>query len=457
MPTISFVAMHGFRIREAAMLELGMQLPGLAARAGALAGLPALGLLTLAGMTPSPWETTYHESPGAESGERFDAAGEPVGRTVDLVAAILRDRPALVATSALTASIDDAYALSRVLRRENIATVIGGLHATACPEEALLHVDAVVVGDGESSWPRVLADAAAGQLRGIYRPVRAFDLCSSPLPKFELASHKSRPRYTVQTQRGCPLACDFCGASRMLGGFREKPAALIAGELAEITRVSGKRATVELADDNTFAGRRDMSELLGVLAASGARYFTEADWRIGERPEILRDLAASGCVQVLVGFESLVHTHAGMGAKRTEHKRMLDACLAIQDAGVAVIGCFIVGSDGETHESLAALGELLADIPLADIQVTMLTAFPGTGLRERLARQGRLIPDRGWSACTLFDATFIPDRLTVDELERGFHNVVRMAHSPGPANRRAAIRQRVWGRRYGDLTPGETP
>lgn len=482
MSSVAFIAMHGFRVREGAMLELGMRLPGLGPRARAIAGLPALGLLTLAGMTPGGWEVSYFEAPGDdakwsnhklpngqirnggadnhgelvvdESTARFDARGEPVGRMAEVVSAVLRERPRVAAISALSASIEDAYLLSRVLRREGVRTVMGGLHVTACPDEAIRFADAAVVGDGEASWGRVLSDALAGEMRGVYRAERAFDLALSPVPRFELVGRK-RARYTVQTQRGCPLACEFCGASRLLGGFREKPAACVARELEEIVRVAGKRAFVELADDNTFAGKRDVGELLGVLAASGVRYFTEADWRIGERPELLRDLAASGCVQVLVGFESLVHRHGGMGAKGTAHRRMLDACLAIQDAGVAVIGCFIVGADGETHESLAELGGLLAESPLADVQVTMLTAFAGTELRVRMAREGRLIRERGWSACTLFDATFVPDRMTVEELERGFWNVVKMAHGAGPAARRAEIRRKIWGRRNAELLRGD--
>jgi radical SAM superfamily enzyme YgiQ (UPF0313 family) len=451
MPRVAMIAMHGFRVRRAEMLALGMALPGLAERAGALGGLPALGLLTLAGMTPTAWEVSYHEAPGVESGERFDPSGEPTGAMAAVVAAIARERPTLAAVSALTASVEDAYRLCVVLRREGIATVIGGLHSTSCPDEVVRWADAAVVGDGEASWLRVLADAESGRLRGIYRPdgrMGAFELSASPVPRFELAAGKERPRFTVQTQRGCPLACDFCGASRLLGAFREKPTANIARELGEIVRVAGKKPVIELADDNTFAGKRPMGELLGVLAASGARYFTEVDWRLGERTDVLRDLAASGCVQVLVGFESLVHGHAGMGAKRAEHARVLDACLAMQAAGVAVIGCFIVGSDGDTQESMADLGELLAEIPLADVQVTMLTAFPGTALRSRLEREGRLIADRGWSACTLFDATFVPDRMSVEELERGFRNVVAMGHGAGPAAVRAAIRRSVWGNRY---------
>lgn len=453
VPTVALIAMHGFRVREPEMLSLGMRLPGLAERAGALAGLPALGLLTLAGMTPAPWSTTYHQAPGVERGPRFDDRGEPVGAMADLAAAVLRERPTLAAVSALTASVEDAYRLCTILRREGVRTVIGGLHATSCPDEAAGFADAVVVGDGEANWPRVLADAEAGSLRGVYRASAPFDLRASPHPAFGLLRGRPHARYTVQTQRGCPLACEFCGASRLLGPFREKPAPRVAAELAAVKAVHGRRPIIELADDNTFAGRRDAGELLGVLADSGARYFTELDWRVGERPDVLRDLAASGCVQALVGFESLVREHAGMGGKRAEYSRMLDACLAIQAAGVAVIGCFIVGSDGETQESMADLGGRLAEIPLADVQLTMLTAFPGTPLRERLGREGRLL-DRGWSACTLFDATFEPLGMKVEDLERGFRNVVAMAHAPGPAARRESIRREVWGRRYPELTEG---
>ncbi|MEZ6235372.1 MAG: radical SAM protein [Phycisphaerales bacterium] len=428
---VALVALSGFRAREAEMLELGMTLPGLHDRAQALAALPSLGVLTLAGMTPPGWTVSYRDP------ARVDDA---------LVASLVAERPTIVGVSALTASIEEAYSFCDSLRREGVRTVIGGLHATACPDEAARHADAVVIGDGESTWHDVLADAAAGDLRRVYRPSQAFDLARAPLPRFVLLGDRERPRFTVQTARGCPLACDFCGASRLLGPYREKPVERIEAEL-DAVRAMRRRPIVELADDNSFLSRRSAPDLLGVLERSGVRYFTESDWRIGERPEVLERLAASGCVQVLVGMESFAPGYAGMGAKAAPRQRVMDAAARIQEAGVAVIGCFIVGGDGEDHESIQALIDFAIDAPLADVQLTLRTPFPGTALHRRLASQGRLLPDRGWSAYTLFDTTFVPDRLSVEQLDQGFHHAVRCVFAEGPAARRAAIRHEIWERR----------
>lgn len=424
--------MSGFRVREREMGVLGMKLPGLAKRAGAVGALPALGLLTLAGMTPTAWDVSYHEA------AQVDDA---------IVQAIVSERPTLVGISALTASIIEAYALAARLRGEGVRVVLGGLHVTVCPDEAARHADAIVVGDGEAAWPQVLRDAESGRLKPMYRVERPFDLAAAPLPRFELLGTKVRPRYTVQTARGCPLACEFCGASRLLGPFREKPAALVAEELRTIAHLD-PRAMVELADDNSFAGRREPAALFEAFAGSGVRYFTEADWRIGERPEVLDGLAASGCVQVLVGVESVTHEFAGLGAKRAPLARVVDALERVQDSGVAVIACFVVGADSDDVESINQLAEWLLDAPFADVQLTMQTPFPGTALHRKLAAAGRLLPERGWESYTLFDATYRPARMEVLEFERAFRNAVRMVFSEEPSRRRDEIRRKVWGNRY---------
>jgi radical SAM superfamily enzyme YgiQ (UPF0313 family) len=130
--------------------------------------------------------------------------------------------------------------------------------------------------------------------------------------------------------------------------------------------------------------------------------------------------------------------------KQAELSRVMDAIAAIQDAGVAVIGCFIVGCDGETRQSIDRLASFILASDLADVQLTLQTPFPGTALYRRLEREGRLLPDRGWSHYTLFDVTYQPDALGVDELETAFRELVVQVFSPGPAARRQAIRRSIW-------------
>jgi radical SAM superfamily enzyme YgiQ (UPF0313 family) len=428
MPHVALVAFTGFRVREQEMLELGMTLPGLKQRGQAIGQLPALGLLTLAGMTPEQWTCSYHET------------GSPPESTVEKV---LATRPTLVAISALTASVEEAYRFSTQIRAAGVPTVLGGLHATACPDEAQKFCNSVVVGDGEPVWLELLHDALNGTLRPLYRAAAPFDLSLAPVPRFDLLGPTSRPRYTLQTQRGCPLACEFCGASRLLGSFREKPIENLRREVAALGKLCSE-PLLELADDNTFAGRRDPESFFEVLESLGTRYFTEVDWRIGKRPDVLAGLARSGCVQVLVGIESLVFRAPGMGAKGQELARIMAAIEAIQESGIAVLGCLIVGCDGETDHSLDRLAEFLISSPLADVQLTLQTPFPGTSLHGRLQRQGRLLPERSWSYYTLFDATYYPDRMKVVELEAGFRRVIRAVFAPAVAARRQGLRKRIW-------------
>src|SRR5690606_29682575 len=184
--------------------------------------------------------------------------------TDEAIQSIVSQQPDLVAISALTASVNDAYRLSECLRGEGLQTVLGGLHATACPEEALQHSDAVAVGEGEQTWPQIIADAAEGRLQGIYGADPQRRSISWASPRFDLLAGASPPRYTLQTQRGCPLACEFCGASRLLGRFREKPLEVIRSELQSLATLS-PRLHLELADDNTFAGGRDAIALCNLL------------------------------------------------------------------------------------------------------------------------------------------------------------------------------------------------
>jgi radical SAM superfamily enzyme YgiQ (UPF0313 family) len=138
---IGLIAMSGVRVRTAELAALGVTLPGFVRRGKVIASLPSLGLLTVAGLTPREHEVEYMELDGL--------ANLPALGNYDLVG-----------ISSLTASIEDAYRVADEFRRRGARVLMGGLHVSSLPEEALEHCDAVVIGGAEGAWPRVVQDAA---------------------------------------------------------------------------------------------------------------------------------------------------------------------------------------------------------------------------------------------------------------------------------------------------------
>ena len=198
------------------------------------------------------------------------------------------------------------------------------------------------------------------------------------------------------------------------------------------------RPWLELADDNTFANHRDSADILLALQQSGARWFTESDWRIAQRPELLKQIAASGCRQILVGVESSVFRYRGMGRKSASLDQITEACVAIQAAGIVVNACFIVGADGETSDSIHRLGDFLEQSPFGEIQLTLQTPFPGSSLYDSFKVDGRLL-DSDFKRYTLFDVVFRPDRMTATELQNQFDALVERTFSEASQTRRDAI------------------
>lgn len=404
---IALIAMSGVRAYDPVLTEIGMSLPGFADRAEAIASLPSLSLLTIAALTPESHDLSYHEIADV------DAAGDLPECDV-------------AAISTFTAKAKDAYALSERYRRLGIPTVIGGLHATALPEEAAEHVDAVVVGEGEISWPRVLDDLEAGRLHRIYRADGGeFDLADAPMPRFDLLGPRPRNRFMVQTQRGCPWRCEFCASSILLTDrFKMKPPGKVAGEIEAIKALYDE-PFIELADDNTFVDRRHARRLVEAIGATGVEWFTESDVAVADAPGLLAMMREAGCREILIGFET--PTASGLDGielrrnwKLHRRDRYMAAIDEIQSAGIAVNACFVVGLDGDGPEVFDEIRDFVERTQPFDVQITVLTPFPGTPLYERLRRKGRLLEDAAWERCTLFDVNVRPQRMTVDELREGF-------------------------------------
>ena len=414
---IGMIAMSGTRAFNPELTKLGLTLHGFVERGKVIASLPSLGLLTLAGLTPPDITVEYHEIPDLDAIE-----SPPAGLDA-------------VAISSFTAQIGQAYRLADRYRALGIPVILGGLHVSALPDEAALHADAIVIGEGEPAWPSVIADLRRGALGARYDTRgESFDLARAPMPRFELLDIPRYNRLTVQTQRGCPHSCEFCASSPTISPkYKLKPVEKVIAEIRRIKELWA-RPFIELADDNTFADKLHARLLAKAMAKEDIRWFSETDVAVADDEELLRILGDSGCAQLLIGFES--PTAAGLDGleQRANWKlKRLDrykrAVERIQSHGITVNGCFVLGLDHTGLESFEDVARFVRESGLYEVQITVQTPFPGTALYRRLQDEKRLLYPGAWERYTLFDVNFRPTDMTVAELESGFRNLAGELYS----------------------------
>jgi radical SAM superfamily enzyme YgiQ (UPF0313 family) len=216
---VGLMALSGVRVRNAKLQDLGVTLPQFVSRGKVIAQLPSLSLLIIASLTPDDVEVEYVEVPDVNQIERADLSYD------------------MVAISSYSAQIYEAYELADMYTEHGLPVIIGGLHATAEPEEAKRHSDSVAIGEAEPIWPQIIADFKNKHLEPFYGKDDSsiYDLSMSPIPRYDLLETKQYNRVTVQTSRGCPHDCEFCGGSKLLGkGFRQKPVEQVVREIERV-------------------------------------------------------------------------------------------------------------------------------------------------------------------------------------------------------------------------------
>lgn len=413
---VVLVSMSGVRVFNQKLLEMGLTLPGFVDRSKVIASLPSLGLLTLAAHTPPDWQVVYRE---------IDACDEIILNEIEAEA------PDLIAFSSLTARINETYRISTYFRQRGIKTAIGGLHVSALPEEAAAYTDYVLQGEGEHIWPQLLADIEAGIHRKIYSSLLtrkfAFDLEQAKIPRYDLLDISKYNRLTLQTTRGCPLSCSFCAASRTISAYKKKPILQVEKELEAIFDL-WPRPFIELADDNTFVDKKWSAALLQLFSRYKMKWFTECDVSIAYDDALLEQLARSGCAQVLIGFETTnkegLHGLDKANWKYKQWDQYQKSIEKIQSYGISVNGCFIFGFDTDNEITMAQTEAFIKESKLSEVQITLLTPFPGTALYQQLKKENRLLADAYWDKCTLFDLNFVPKQFEVAELEQRFQEIM---------------------------------
>ena len=320
----------------------------------------------------------------------------------------------LVGLSLMTASAVNGYSLADHFRSRKISVVLGGVHPSMVPEEALQHGDSVVIGEGEHLWPQVLEDAARGNLQRIYQGDSFLSLEALPPPRWDLLRAKRYfiPR-TIQTSRGCPMGCSFCSVSTFFGRkYRFRPI----GQVLDEIRAHNRRLLLFVDDD--MGGNPDYAkELFAALIPLHKKWIGQSALTIADDPELLDLAARSGCIGLLVGFESISpDVLRSIGKKVHLRRRYEESIRKLHARGIHIQGSFIFGFDGDTPDIIRSTVKFAKENRLTGVNYCHLTPFPGTRLFEDLEKEGRIF-HHNWSKYDRQNIVFQPRHFQPQELQ----------------------------------------
>ena len=334
-----------------------------------------LGLAYTAAVTPSHWEIKIAD----ENIEPFEFEDAD-----------------LVGITAFTSNINRAYEIARLYKEKGIKVIIGGIHGSMLPDEALQYADSVVIGEVENIWKQVIEDFENNRLMSKYHGPR-IDLAQSLItPRRELLS-KEYFWNSVQTSRGCPFNCNFRSVSRYLGkDYRQRKADHVLNELENI-----EGEYILFVDDNLIGNslenkNRTIDLFRGMIDRSlNKKWWMQTSINASEDEQLVELAASSGCMFVFIGFETidkktLKDMKKGVNLKVgiENYRNVIDR---FHKYGIGVYGAFVIGNDGESPEYYQELAKFLSTSGIDIVQITILTPLPGTALMDELRSEGRLM------------------------------------------------------------------
>jgi len=332
----------------------------------------------------------------------------------------------LVGITCMTPLAPRAYELAQHFRKRGIPVVMGGIHVSYMPEEALNYCDAVVTGEGENIWPKLLEDWERGQMQRVYRVLEQPDVENLLTPRRDLLRGKYFVE-TVQTGRGCPINCNFCSVTAFNGARTRLRN--IDQVIAEINSIKSKR--IFIVDDNIIGtGARYIKRAQDLF--SRMRDECDKEWggqsclNIVEHDELLKTARDSGCRGLLIGFESIdagslnaMHKPVNL---RPSTKNFSDAIKKIHDNGIAIIGCFIFGADTQDKDVFRRTVDFALENDIDAIQMTLETPLPGTAFYKQMVEEKRLLLTNypnDWKHYTIFEPVFQMQSFTPREAYEG--------------------------------------
>ena len=319
----------------------------------------------------------------------------------------------LAAISSMTMFVPRAYEIAAELRRRGIKTILGGLHATLCPEEARKHVDTVVVGEAENIWKQVLEDFQNDCMKPLYRSEGFVSPEAFKPPDLRILPYRPFGVDSVQATRGCPHNCNFCCVTLLYG--RKLRRRSIDDVLAQVREIHSRNLNVIFTDDNIAGNRKYAIELFKGLIDLQEETGRELLWSgqstllVAEDEEILELASKSGCRTLYIGFESL-SPDALTRAKKPHNSpgRYREAIEALRKRSINVAASVMLGLPGEDRKSSEEMFRLLVENDVRLIYYYILTPFPGTDVRREFEEKNLLTNRDRWDRYDTLHANFDP-------------------------------------------------
>ena len=370
------------------------------------AGFVRLNLPTIAALTPKDWDV-----------EILDARVKPVDYDT---------RVDLVGITGFTAEMPSAYSIADNFRKKSVKVVMGGVHVSAVPDEALKHADAIVIGEAELVWEKLLADFQRGELKQKYKADHLCDMKNMAIPRRELLDRSMYSGfYTLQATRGCPFNCDYCAVTAFFGHeFRVRPV----DEVIEEIKGFDKREFFFM-DDNIVGRPKYAKELFLKLIPLKVTWGSQAAITMAKDPELLELYAKSGGKYAFIGFESLSQKNLeNMHKGWNSAKDYKEAIRKIHGAGINIVGSFVFGLDEDDTSVFKTTFDFLMETNMAAAQFHILTPLPGTVTYGILEKEGRII-DRDWAKYHTGEVVFQPKGMTAEQLQNGYYWIFRNIYS----------------------------
>ncbi len=341
--------------------------------------------------------------------------------------------PDLVGITTMTATAPRAYEIASRYRELGSKVVLGGVHASMLPEEALQYADSVVVGEAEGTWPQVVADAEAGRLQPLYRQDEFLDFSRPIKPRRDLIDPK---RYwaanSVQVSRGCPHACNFCSVTAFNGRkVRMRDVDNVLEEVETLTRSNlSRRKVVAFVDDNIAGRPPQAKELFRALIPLKIRWGSQASINMARDEELVALAAESGCQFLFIGLET---TSAAalkeMGKRQNKAEEYEDGLRLLRKYGIHVLGAFVFGFDSDDQTVFADTLDFAMRNKIQVAQFAALVPYPGTKLFYQLLEEERMEPgywfDESWDSRVVFQ----PNKMSAQRLNFETHQVQRRFYS----------------------------